>query len=136
MHYLASVLPCNAGEGLNGDGTKRAEHSPPAVNELALTEPLNPKNLRVGLKRRRIHVRHLHPRPDHVSGHILGQVLVQRVQLELQVLRGLGEPERVEPSVAYQGSVQPLRWLGPREPHKPLAGRELGLSLLRWWWWG
>nr|GMD01501.1 40S ribosomal protein S13 [Ipomoea batatas] len=117
--YLSGVLPSNAGEPLDGQGTESSQHGPPAMNELTFPEPLDPEHLTVRLKRSRLNVGALYPGPNDVSGHILGQVLVQRVQLKLQVLSGLCQPERVKPNVTHQASVQPFRRLRSGEPRRP-----------------
>nr|GMC93775.1 40S ribosomal protein S13 [Ipomoea batatas] len=109
-------MPSNAGEPLDGQGTESSQHGPPAMNELTFPEPLDPEHLTVRLKRSRLNVGALYPGPNDVSGHILGQILVQRVQLKLQVLSGLRQPERVEPNVTHQASVQPFRRLRSGEP--------------------
>jgi hypothetical protein len=114
--YLSSVLPGNSGEPLNGERAECSQHGPPPMNELALSEPLQPENLAVRLERGRLHVRVLEPGPDHIAGQVLGQVLVQRVEVELQVLRGLAQTERVEPVVPHQAPVQIFWSLGSREP--------------------
>ena len=76
------------------------------MNKLTLPKPLQPKHLRVRLKRRRIHLWVLKPRHTYqVSSHILRQVLVQRVKIVLQVLRRFSKPERVEPPVPNHGPV-------------------------------
>ncbi|MFS8013910.1 hypothetical protein Hanom_Chr15g01338521 [Helianthus anomalus] len=107
--YLAGILPCNAGDGLNGESTKRSQHSPPPMNELALPKPLQPKNLAVRLERSRLHIRTLEPGSDHITGNILGQVLVQGVQIKLQILRRFPQSEGVKPIVSHQTSVKILR---------------------------
>nr|GMC95383.1 hypothetical protein Iba_chr05cCG8020 [Ipomoea batatas] len=112
-------MPSNAGEPLDGQGTESSQHGPPAMNELTFPEPLDPEHLTVRLKRSRLNVGALYPGPNDVSGHILRQVLVQRVQLKLQVLSGLRQPERVEPNVTHQASVQPFRRLRSGEPRRP-----------------
>ena len=114
--YLSGVLPGNSGEPLNGECAESSQHGPPPMNELALSEPLQPENLGVRLERGRLHVGPLEPGPDHIAGQVLGQVLVQRVQVELQVLRGLPQPERVKPVVPHQAPVQIFWGLGSRVP--------------------
>jgi len=123
--YLAGVLPCDTGEPLDGEGSERGEHGPASVDELALTEPLEAEDLAVGLERRGLHVRSLGPGSDDDPGLVLRQVLVQRVQLKLQILRGLPEPERVEPVVTDKASVQPLRCLRAGVPQRPVRARAL-----------
>jgi hypothetical protein len=96
------------------------------MDELALAEALQAEYLVVGLERGGLHVGALEPGADDVAGQVLGQVLVQRVQVELQVLHGLPEPERVEPVVADQGPVQVVRRHRAREPQRPVGdGRRL-----------
>lgn len=132
---LSGVLPRDAGEGLDGEGSEGAEHGPAAMDHLTLPEPLQPENLAVRLERSRLQVAGLPPHPDHLTCHVLGQVLVQAVEVELQVLRRLPKPEGIEPTVPYHRPIQPLRWLRSWEPHEPLqVCRLLGRSF-RWWRW-
>lgn len=131
--YLSGVLPCDSGESLNGQSTECTQHCPPSVNDFALAEPLNPENLRVGLKRRRFDLCDLHPCSYHVASEVLREVLVQRVQVELQVLRGPCKSERVEPAVADHASVEPLRRIRLREPHQPIAGDGFHFHFLFLW---
>ncbi|KAM2117510.1 hypothetical protein ACFX1R_011052 [Malus domestica] len=95
------------------------------MNQLALPKPLQPKHLRVRLKRRRLDVRGFGSSPDDVTRQVLGQVLVQPVVVVLQILRGFAQTERVEPVVAHQGPVQPLRSLCARVPERAVS-RESG----------
>nr|GMC85864.1 receptor-like protein kinase HSL1 [Ipomoea batatas] len=111
----------NAGEPFDGQGAESGQHGPPAMDELTLSEPLKPEDFTVGLERRGLHVGSFGPCPDDVSGEVLSQILVQRVQLELQVLGGLSEPERVEAIVADEGAVEIFRRLGPRVPQGPVC---------------
>ncbi|WVZ17119.1 hypothetical protein V8G54_010101 [Vigna mungo] len=118
--YLAGVLPRDTGEPLDGEGSERGEHGPASMDELAFAEPLEAEDLAVGLERRRLHVRSLCPGSDDDPGFVLGQVLVQRVQFKLQILRGLPEPERVESVVTNKAPVQPLRRLRAGVPQRPV----------------
>jgi hypothetical protein len=120
--YLASILPGDAGEPLDGEGAEGGEHGPSAVDELALAEPLEAEHLAVGLERGGLDVGGLEPGADDAAGLVLGQVLVQRVQFELQVLHGLPEPERVEPVVADQRAVEVVGRHGAGEPQRPVRG--------------
>ncbi|KAL4557895.1 hypothetical protein LXL04_036089 [Taraxacum kok-saghyz] len=81
--YLSGILPCNAGDGLDGESTEGSQHSPPAMDEFALPKSLKPKDFAVWLERGRFDIRILESGSDHVSGQILRQVLVQRVQIKL-----------------------------------------------------
>lgn len=129
MCYLSCVLPRNPSESFDSKGTKRAQHCPPTMDELALSEPLQSKDLRIRLKRCRIKLRDLGPDTDHVAGLVLRQVLVQRVEIELQILRRLPEPERVEPTVPHHGPVEPLRRLCAGEPYETVRDRLWGSFL-------
>ncbi|GER46252.1 4-phosphoerythronate dehydrogenase [Striga asiatica] len=91
------------------------------MNKLAFPEPLKPEYLAVRLERRRLHVGDLRPCPDYVSGDVLGQVLVERVPDELQVLGGLSEPERVEPLVHDERPVEIFWRLGAGIPQRPVG---------------
>jgi len=106
--YLAGVLPCDTGEPLDGEGSEGGEHGPASVDELALAEPLEAEDLAVGLEGSGLHVCNLGSGADDEPGLILRQVLVQRVQLKLQILRGLSEPKRVEPVVPDKAPVKPF----------------------------
>lgn len=133
--YLSSVLPCNASEALNSESPKRAQHCPPPMDQLTLTEPLQPEHLRVRLQRRRIEVRRFDPGPDHITRQILGQVLVQPVVVKLQVLHRLPQPQWVEPAVSDQRAIEPFGTLGTGEPHEPVGLRLFRDLFWRWWRW-
>lgn len=128
--YLPCILPRHPSEPLNCQRTERGEHGPPPMDQLALPKPLQPENLRVGLKRSRLHIRALEPGPDQLTRLVLRQVLIQRVQVELQVLGGFAQPERVEPVVPNQAPVQPLGRLRARVPERPVR-TPFGRGLLR-----
>nr|GMC79111.1 hypothetical protein Iba_chr04aCG7940 [Ipomoea batatas] len=101
LDYLSGVLPCNAGEPLDGQGAESGQHGPPAMDELTLSEPLKPEDFTVGLEGRGLHVGGFSPCPDDVSGEVLSQILVQRVQLELQGL----SVEKVDLDGAFLGGA-------------------------------
>lgn len=100
------------------------------MNELALTEPLQPENLGVGLEGGRLHFATLEPGSDDVTGDVFGQVLVQGVVIVLQVLGGLAQTKGIEPVVSDQAPIQPLRSFGSRVPQWAIRGHRLG-GLLR-----
>ncbi|CAL5062198.1 unnamed protein product [Urochloa decumbens] len=129
--YLAGVLPGDASEPLDGESAEGGEHGPAAMDELALAEALEAEDLAVGLERGGLDLGGLEPGADDAAGLVLGKVLVQRVQVELQVLRGLAEPPRVEPVVAH---VRPVKVVGRHragEPERPVGARRRLGRLLR-----
>lgn len=134
MHlYLSGILPCNSGEGFDGESAEGGEHGPAAVDELALTEPLQPEDFGVGLERGGGHVSGFGTGTNNISRNILGQVLVQPIVVVLQVLRGFAQTERVEAVVTDQAPVEPFRGLGARVPERAVResgpGRLLGSFL-------
>jgi hypothetical protein len=114
--YLSSVLPGNTSERLNSKSTKRSQHGPPPMNQLALPEPLQPKHLGIRLERRGLHVISLGPCPNNITSQVLSQVLVQRVQVILQILSWLSKPKWVEPIIPNEAPVQPFRSFSSRVP--------------------
>ena len=130
--HLSGVLPSDTSEAFNGESAECGQHRPSSMDQLALTESLQSKNLRVRLKRRRFHVGALKSRPDYISRHILRQVLVQRVQIVLQILCRFPQPERIESVVADQASVQPFRRLGSWKPQRTVGYRFRRRRFLCW----
>lgn len=114
--YLSSILPGDTGEPLDSQGAESSEHGPPAMDELAFSEPLQSKNLAVRLEGRGLHVTDLRPGSDDISGQVLGQVLIKRVIIELQVLSGFAQPKRVEPVISDEGSIEIFRRFGSWKP--------------------
>lgn len=111
------VLPSDAGGGLGGEDTQGAEHGPASVDEFALAEALETKDLGVGGKG---------IGGDLVSGDLEraneatslvdALVLVEGVNIVLQVLGGLGETKRVEAAVTGEGAIEPIGAGGVGEP--------------------
>lgn len=133
IDYLAGVLPGDARERLDSEGAKSSEHGPAAVDKLALAEALQAEHLRVGLEWSGFDIGGLEAGADDVTSKVLGQVLVQRVEVELQVLGRLPQAKGVEAVVADQRSVEPGRGHGSRVPQRAVRvhGRLAGLLGLR-----
>ncbi len=124
---LASILPCDTCESLDGQGSQDSEHGPSTMDELAFPKPLETEHLAVRLEGRWVDAGLLiHPSPQHISSRVLCQILVQRVKLELQILRRLSERERIETVVPDQRAIQPRWSLGSWKPQWPISGWTAG----------
>jgi len=89
---LAGILPCNACESLDSQGSQDSKHGPSTMDKLAFPKPLETKHLAVRLEGSGVDAALLiHPGSQHITRRVLGQILVQRVKLELQILRRLAE---------------------------------------------
>ena len=53
---------------------------------------------------------------DHVAARVLRGALVERIEIELEVLGRLGQSERVESAVSRHASIEPRRSFGARTP--------------------
>uniref|UniRef100_A0A1J3H9P7 Uncharacterized protein n=1 Tax=Noccaea caerulescens TaxID=107243 RepID=A0A1J3H9P7_NOCCA len=119
VHQGLRRHPRVASHCLLHQGAQARQHRPAAVDQLALTEALQAEHLAVGLQGVGGHlVSHGGEGADHVAGLVHGSVLVQLVQVNLQVLRGLGQAQGVEAAVAGQAAVQPGRAGGVGQPQR------------------
>ncbi|KAL0916453.1 hypothetical protein M5K25_013970 [Dendrobium thyrsiflorum] len=94
--YFAGILPSDAGECLNSKCAQCGKHRPTAMNELTLPKTLESENLRIRLERRRLDIGRLCSGTNHITGKVLREVLVERVEIKLQVLRRLSQTKRIE----------------------------------------
>ena len=53
---------------------------------------------------------------DHLTARVLRGALVERIEIELEVLGRFGKPERITPNVAGHGTIEPGRTHGARVP--------------------
>ena len=84
-------------QGLTDDGSQSGEHGPPAVDQLALPEPLQTEDLIVGLQGVAAQLDLLGSQlADLLAGLVHGLVLVKLVQVYLQELTRLCQAEWVK----------------------------------------
>mmetsp|Transcript_23220 Transcript_23220/g.55569 ORF Transcript_23220/g.55569 Transcript_23220/m.55569 type:complete len:226 (+) Transcript_23220:191-868(+) len=118
--HLSSINPGDAGVRLRNDAAEGGHHCPAAVDQLALTEPCESEHLRVWLQTLlRYLVNYWREASDDLASLVVVEVLVQRVDVDLQVLHRLGEAKRVEAPVSRESAIQPRRDLHVGEPKRP-----------------
>lgn len=111
------VLPCDASGSLSGEDTEGTQHSPAAVHELTFAEALQAEDLGVGGKGVGGDlVRYGAERTDDLARLVYGSVLVKLVEIDLEVLSGLGQTKRVEATVTGEGAIEPCGAGGAGEP--------------------
>lgn len=111
-----SVLPCDTGGSLSGEHTESAKHSPTAVDELSLPETLEAKDLGVGGERVTGDFLLSGESTDNAARLVHSSILVELIDINLEVLGGLGETQGIEAAIARKGSIEPVGADGVGQP--------------------
>lgn len=111
------ILPRDAGGCFGGENSESTQHSPAAMNELALTEPGEAEDFAVRLEGVGADlINNGGERAEDTSGLVDGGVLVELIDINLEVFDGLGEAEGIESTVTREGAVEPVGAGGVGEP--------------------
>ena len=95
--YLSGVLPGDSGKTFNGNSAKSAKHGPPSMYQLAFSEPLDPKNFGVWLKRRRLDLPRVLNDPNDVTATFLARFWSSPSKSNWRYSAGLPKPNRSKP---------------------------------------